>query len=172
MFLTVYYRDFFMKSNSNIVCLQHRCIAYQNNCHIDLYTGWTIVKYYQCFKYTFFFSFISHLHDACGFSDLVFLFANTDAHPVEGTIVSPTPQDKRQGVCGFACLCVYLSECEQECVCIHACTYVWFTTVWANCQWAPTAVGQRGLSGLPKIFVECPFFARGFSSLWPQPYCL
>lgn len=23
---------------------------------------------------------------------------------------------------------------------------------------------------LPKIFVECPFLARGLSSLWPQPY--
>lgn len=65
-------------------------------------------------------------------------------------------------------VCVCLSVRKMVCVCAHhACIQVRLMTVWANCRWVKAAV-----SGLPKIFVECPFLAMGFSSLWPQPYCL
>lgn len=125
MFLTVYYRDFFMKSNSNIVRLKHCCKAYQNNCHIDLYTGWSIVKHYQCFKYTFFYSFISHLHDTSGFIDLVFLLANTVSklmHILLKALSCHLVYRTKDRVCVGLCICVYtcLSVSKSACAFMHA----------------------------------------------------
>lgn len=121
MFLTVYYRDFFMKSNSNIVCLQHRCIAYQNNCHIDLYTGWSIVKYYQCFKYTFFFT-LSHISMMPVVSVILCFCLQTLMHILSKAPSCHLLHRTKDRVCVGLCVCVYtcLSVSKSACAFMHA----------------------------------------------------